>query len=229
MILDEVHWTRVIKKSTYFIFTLLCIFIIFKLAIFYMPFLIAFIISLIIEPLIKFIMKKLNFTRRTSSIIVFIIAFGIIIGVLVLGTLTLISESTKLLEVLNNYFDTAYRLIENLISGFKYDNIKLPNEIMIIIQDSIEGILNYISNWIKNILTSLVNILTSIPTITIYFIITIISLYFICTDKIYILDQMEHHFPRKWSKKILIHIKEIAATLGSYLKAQAILILISFN
>ena len=66
------------------------------------------------------------------------------------------------------------------------------------------------------------------PTIAIYFVITILSLYFICTDKIYILDQMEHHVPKKWSKKMLIHIKEISSVLGSYLKAQAILILISF-
>ena len=42
------------------------------------------------------------------------------------------------------------------------------------------------------------------------------------------LDQIEHHIPKKWSKKILIHIREISSSLGAYLKAQVILILISF-
>lgn len=228
MIFDEVHWTRVLKRSTYLVLSFLGIYLSFKLAIFYMPFLIAFVISLIIEPAIKFLMNKAKLTRRTSSIFIFILVFGIIAGLLVWGIITLITESTELLQTLNYYFDTAYKQIENIISNFEFDKIKIPNEIMTIIQNSTSEILNYLANWTKNFLTNVINIVTSIPTIAIYFVITILALYFICIDKIYILDQMEHHFPKKWSKKMLIHIKEIATTLGAYLKAQAILILISF-
>ena len=58
--------------------------------------------------------------------------------------------------------------------------------------------------------------------------ITVIALYFICVDKIYILDQIEHHLPRLWVKKISIHLKDLIKTLGGYLKAEATLILVSF-
>ena len=228
MVFDEIHWKRVLKRSTYLLLTALGIYLSFIFAIFYIPFLIAFIISLIIEPAIKYLMNKAHFTRRTSSIIIFIIVFGIIVGLLVWGIITLITEATELLQMINFYFDTAYKQIQNLISNFKIDSIKIPDEIMPIIQNSTGEILNYLANWATNFLTSIVNIVTSIPTIGIYFVITILSLYFICTDKIYILDQMEHHFPKKWSRKLLIHIKEISQVLGSYLKAQAILIVISF-
>ena len=228
MIFDEIHWTRVLKRSTYFILTIIGIYISFKFMIFYMPFLIAFIISLIIEPAIKCLMNKMNLTRRISSIIIFIIVFGLIVGLLTWGIITLITETTELLQTINYYFDTAYKQIQSLINNFKFDSIKIPKEMMTIIQNSTGEIFDYLSNWAKNFLTSVINIVTSIPTIAIYFVITILSLYFICTDKIYILDQMEHHVPKKWSKKMLIHIKEISSVLGSYLKAQAILILISF-
>lgn len=228
MIFDEVHWTRVLKRSTYLVLSFLGIYLSFKLAIFYMPFLIAFVISLIIEPAIKFLMNKANLTRRTSSIIIFIVVFGIIVGLLVCGIVTLITEATELLQTLNYYFDTAYKQIQNIISNFEFDNIRIPDEIMTILQNSANDILNYLANWAKNFLTNIINIVTSIPTIAIYFVITILALYFICIDKIYILDQMEHHFPKKWSKKMLIHIREIASTLGAYLKAQIFLILISF-
>ena len=40
-----------------------------KLAVFYMPFLIAFIIALMIEPAIKALMKKTKMTRKACSII----------------------------------------------------------------------------------------------------------------------------------------------------------------
>ncbi len=52
--------------------------------------------------------------------------------------------------------------------------------------------------------------------------------YFISVDKIYMLDQVEHHFPKIWVKKMTYHLKELISSLGSYLKAQAILIFISF-
>ena len=42
------------------------------------------------------------------------------------------------------------------------------------------------------------------------------------------LDELEHHLPDKWMKELTRHIREIAKTLGGYLKAQATLILISF-
>ena len=228
MIFDEIHWKRVLKRSTYLILSILGIYLLFRLAIFYIPFLIAFIISLIMEPAIKQLMNKMKLTRRTSSIIVFIIVFGIIAGILIIGTITIISEATGLLQTLNSYFDTAYSQIQNFINNLEFDSIKIPNEIMSIIQNSVGEILNYLANWAKNLLTSIVNFATSIPTIAIYFVVTILALYFICIDKIYILDQVEHHFPKKWSKKMLIHIREIVSIIGAYIKAQAILIFISF-
>ena len=229
MVIDSIHWTRIIKRTTYLILSILSIYFAFKLAVFYMPFLIAFIISLMLEPAIKILMNKAKLTRRSSSIIIFIIAFGIIFGALIWGIATIISEATGLLGGLNEYFDKIYTQIQNLISNFNFDKIHMSNEIMQVLKNSTGDIINSLSVWTQGFLTSLISFVTSMPIIAIYFVITILALYFICTDKIYILDIAEHHLPKKWSKKILIHIKEITKTLGGYLKAQAILILISFT
>jgi len=69
---------------------------------------------------------------------------------------------------------------------------------------------------------------TSIPIIGIYVVVTILSTYFICTDRLYILDQLEHHFPKLWVKRFAAHLKEITSALGGYLKAEAIMVCISF-
>ena len=95
-------------------------------------------------------------------------------------------------------------------------------------QDASKEVLFKISTWITGFLTKLMSVITSIPTIAIYVVITILSVYFVCTDRIYILDFMEHHMPRKWVQKIGVHIREITIKLGGYLKAEAILILVSF-
>ncbi len=80
MIIDVNYWTRVLKNILYVVLILVGLYIGLKLSIFYMPFLIAFIISLIIEPIIKFLMNKTHLTRRSSSIIIFILASLIILG-----------------------------------------------------------------------------------------------------------------------------------------------------
>lgn len=42
------------------------------------------------------------------------------------------------------------------------------------------------------------------------------------------IDQIEHHLPETWVKRLVKHIREIAKALGCYLKAESILILVSF-
>lgn len=228
MIIDMSYWTRVLKKFLYVILILIGLFLAFKLAIFYMPFLIAFIISLIIEPAIRFIMKKFKFTRKTSSIIIFVIVSGIIIGTVVWGIVALISEASNLLQDLNSYVEKAYILFQNFTNRFDLNKMHLPTEINSIIKNSTGDILSSASGWIRNFLTGLLNVITSMPTIVIYFVVTIMALYLICVDKVYILDQIEHHFPKRWVFKVETHIKDLTKTLGGYLKAESTLILVSF-
>lgn len=228
MIINMSYWTRVLKNILYVVLILLGLYIALELSIFYMPFLIAFIISLMIEPAIKKIMKKTHLTRRTSSIIIFVLVSVIIIGGLAWLLITLFSESSSLLQSLNDYFDKLYVQFQNLINYFDFDNIHLSDEILEVIQNSTGDFLTTASDWLRNILNNLINFVTSIPSIAICIGITVIALYFICVDKIYILDQIEHHLPRLWVKKISVHLKELIQTLGGYLKAEATLILVSF-
>ena len=228
MIFDVSYWTRVFKRILYVVFILLGLYIGLKLSVFYMPFLVAFIISLMVEPAIKFIMRKTNLTRRTSSIIIFVIVSLIILGTLTWLIITLYSESSSLLQGLNNYFDKAYIQFQSLISTFNYDKIHLSSEVLSVIENSTEDLLTTASNWLRGTLTGLINFITSLPSIAICIGITVVALYFICVDKIYILDQIEYHLPKVWVKKIRVHLKDLIDSLGGYLKAEATLILVSF-
>ena len=228
MIINIPYWTKVVKNILYVALLVIGLYLALKLSIFYVPFLVAFIISLIIEPLIKFIMRKTNLTRRTSSIIIFIIVTIIIVGILAWIIITLFSESSSLLQGLNDYVDKASIQIQGFIEQFHFDKIKFSDEILTIVQESSGDFLQTISSWLKNALNSLINLVTKIPEIAICVGITILALYFICVDKIYILDQIEYHLPKVWVKRLTNHLKDLIQTLGGYLKAEATLILVSF-
>ncbi len=228
MIWDISYWSKVLRRILYVVFILLGLYIGLKLSIFYMPFLVAFIISLIIEPAIKFIMKKTGLTRRVSSIIIFVIVSLLILGTLTWLIITIFSEASSLLQGINDYFDKAYIQFQGFISSFNFDKIHLSDELLQVVQNSTGNVLEAVSNWLRNGLTGLINLVTSLPSIAICIGITVIALYFICVDKIYIIDQIEHHLPKVWVKKIWVHAKELIGTLGGYLKAQVSLILVSF-
>ena len=223
------YFTKVLKKVLVLIITLVAIYLSFKLALFYVPFLIGFIISLLIEPIIKFISRKTKLTRKASAVIVLLVIFTILITLIIVGVVNLVTESSNLLQSLNVYIEKIYNHMQKYINAIEFDRIEIPSQVIAIIKTSTNNLLDFLSKWISNILTSILQGITSLPIIGIYIAITILSTYFICADRLYILDQLEHHFPRIWVKKFGVHLKKLISSLGGYLKAEATLILISFT
>lgn len=228
MVIDMNYWGKVLKNIAVLALTILGVYLGFKLAIFYMPFLVAFIIALMLEPCIRFIMRKTKLKRKASSILVFVIAIIIIVGLLVWAGVTIVSEASNLLTSLNEYFEKGYALVQDVISKIDFSRLQIPENIMNTIQESAMEFLGTLTEWAKNALTGAINFLTSIPTIGVYTVITLLSLYFMCVDKVYMIDQLEHHLPQTWVKKIGVHLKGLVKSLGGYLKAELTLVLISF-
>jgi sporulation integral membrane protein YtvI len=173
-------------------------------------------------------MKKFKLTRRTSSIIVFTITFGIIIGILIWLVVTVISEASSLLSNFNYYYEQANRIIQSVLSKFNDGKISISDNLMNLLRDSAFNILEKFSEYLQLVLTKTVTGITKVPVIAIYVGVSILALYFFCTDKIYMLDELEHHLPENWMKNLTQHIRGIVKVLGGYLKAQFTLIFISF-
>ena len=226
--MDSINYLNIIKKG--FIGIAICILLIFlcKLTIFYIPFLIAYIISLIIDPIIKWVNKRTGLSRKTSSIIVMVTIFGIIIALIVWGTINFISEATNLLSGLNTYLEKTISFINQNITKINFREL-IPEEVINILENSTTEYLNMITGYFKEFLTKILNYITSIPNMFINIIITILATYFITSDKFYILDRMEHHLSKRMMGKIIKHMKEITTSLGGYLKAEITLSVITLT
>lgn len=218
----------IFKKCVIGILVILLFFIACRLTIFYIPFLIAYIISAIIEPLIKWIYKKTSFSRKVSSIIVLVAIFSILTAIIIIGGIKLITETTNLLSGLNNYLEITINFINEKSSNINLTELKISNEVISIFENSTTDFLNTITEHIKNLLSKILEYITSIPNMFINIIITILATYFITSDKFYILDRMEHHLSKKMVGKIVTHAKEITSSLGGYLKAEITLSIITF-
>ena len=228
MIIDMGYWTRVFRKLLIAFVIIIGLYLVLKLSVFFMPFLIAFIISLLLEPIIRFIKNRTTLARKTVAIIVMLFFVVIIISLLSWGIVSLISEASNLLAGLGGYYENLESMIQNFLNSTGVSGIQLPENVLGIIDNSVAELLEYGAEYVENFLKSFLDSITALPIITIYVIVTLLAIYFMCVDRIYILDEVEHHLPKIWVKKIGKHMREVIAALGGYLKAEAILIIISF-
>lgn len=227
MVSDVDYWSKVVKRIFILALTIGLILICFKLSVFYMPFLVSFVLALLLEPIIRFFMKKFKWTRRFSAIFVMIIAILIIVGILVWGVVTLFSEANNLLDSSEMYYNKAKEFINSATQNMNVMD-RIPEELRTSIQNVENNVVTSITDWITGVLTSITNWIMEVPNIILAVFFSIMSLYFLCTDKIYMIDQLEHHLPETWMKKLTKHLKGIIKALGEYLRAEATLIFISF-
>ena len=227
MVVDMNHLNKIIKNIFILVLSIVVVYLAFKLAVFYMPFLVAFVISLLLEPIIRFFMKKWKWTRRISAIFVIVISLLIIVGILAWGVVTLFSEANNLLDSSELYYNKAKELIDSMSQNINIMN-RIPPELQSSLETVENNIINTVTNWITGVLTGITNWVMEVPNLILAIFFSIMSLYFLCTDKIYMIDQLEHHLPETWMKRLSKHIKEIAKALAEYLRAEATLIFISF-
>ena len=85
-----------------------------------------------------------------------------------------------------------------------------------------------VGRWIIDWASGLLKYLLSLPNMVINIVITILALIFFTKDRIYMIDLMEHHFPKNWIKKITTVASEFFEALGGYIKVYAKIIIITF-
>ena len=213
-------------KKLYFIVyiaLILVVFLAFKLGVFLFPFTLALFISIIIRPLVRFLMNKLKFSKKTASIIsivTFLIVFFGLIGIL---SLKFFGEIYKLSQNLNNYSSDIQNLwTENVKKVYTYLG-NFPAGFNDQLNNTINSFVSKGSVKLGSFINGVISFVTSIPTLILYIVITILSTFFMILDRDEILSYMEHQLPKSWLDKVFNIKTEMFTVLVSYLKAQAIL------
>lgn len=205
-----------------------------ELAIFYFPFLIAYIVYKLVKKPIDFLNKKLHFPRALAAILSIILFIGIV-GSLLYALLALfVKELITLSQDFSYLIPELYTNITTLVSRFLYffEQLKLSDQLILSIQNSfftlIENVLTSLKDGVAAIANFLVNAVVSFPQMLIYVIITVLATFFICSDSDYIRESIENHVPERWMTKLYNIVNGLVKSLGGYLKAQGIMISITF-
>ena len=205
------------------------IFLLFRLAVFWLPFLIAFALSSLMEPLIKFLNSKLKIKRKYSAPVILLLTLAIIVFLLALVVLRLVDEIKMLLMSSPEFFTELYDRITHWMNEGTTFFIKLPPELT----DSIGTVLNNLSSALSSLGKSLVKgaytTAISLPEALIFAIITILSTYFMASDRDKIAAVFKKQLPESWYSRIQSLKKDLFSTLFGYLRAYLIIVCMTFT
>ena len=212
----------------YIVLVLIVVYLLFKLGIFLFPFTLALFFSIMTQPFSRFLEKKLKFSQKIATIVSIVLFLVIFLGFISLSALRLSGEIYKLSINLNKYSKEAQSLwntaIDKIYSLLGY----FPEGFDEQVKNSINGFIRMGTSKLGSFINSLINFITSIPTIILYICITILSTFFISLDKNKIMAFLEQQLPESWIKKVYNIKREMFNVLGSYIRAQIILMTICF-
>ena len=181
------------KKSLYAIILVAVVFLVLKMAYFFMPFFIALIISSVIEPFVKFICKKTTLVRKYSAIIALVIVFSILIGTITVSAILITSEITNLLSDFPKFGNDIFKSVENVSRFLKLEDVNVSDDVKQFVINTTNEVLGKGLGYLKDFLINFLDLITRIPSFIVYLIITILATYFITTDRILLLDDIEHN------------------------------------
>lgn len=220
-----------LKKFSFLLYitlTLIGVFIGLKVGIFLLPFIIAGIVSIITQPMSNFLQKKLKLSYKISNCISIVFFYLVFILIIVLSLTKLITEIYNLSQNLNRHVNHIETIWTNLLYQFTSTVAQLPPNLSKIIDNSVNSVINSGALKLNSYIRQTFTFFTSIPTIILYICITILSTFFISLDKKNILKFVEHQLPNTWIEKMYNIKKDLFNVLGTYIKAQLILMSLCF-
>lgn len=221
-------WKRYIKVimnlTLAAVVLLLCIFVLPRLLIFFLPFLIGWAIAGIANPLVHFFEERLRIKRRTGSafVIIAVIALVILAGYFILAkllsmTATIAMALPEMWEQLESEFREIGRNMNDLYES-------LPAEVRDGIVRIGERTDSYIAGLVGGIGTPTVNAVgnfaRNLPNMLINVIMCLLSSYFFVAEKETIGQFWQRYIPRQIREKWRIVISSLTGAVGGYFKAQ---------
>jgi len=192
------------------------------------PFLIAFIIAMILEPLVRFFMQRFKMGRKTASWLTMLIGLGGVGSIIVTIVIQFVAQIRQLIQ---NLPDIYYRVYEQILIYAEKGTIvyqELPKEVADYIKNLSVTLAKNGSQFINSFVKGVFDTAGSIPAMIFFIVITLVSLYFFIVDRQTMLVVAHNRLPKAWFEKMISLKQELFNALAGYVKAQLIMMSITF-
>lgn len=192
------------------------------------PFVFAALLAFLIEPLVK-IMTKKGLPRKIASFVAVILLLGVLSFVATFIVLRIVSEARDLFEVIPGLFNEVYLKVVEISEGSNNLFIGLPDEIANLLADMLEGVIASAGEIVNDIVRRVLNTAISIPSAVLFLFVTILSTYFISSDRDKIIKFLYNQAPQIWISRLNDIKASILNSVFRLIRAYMIIMSITFT
>lgn len=196
--------------------------------VFFWPFLIAIIVSIILEKTVEYVVKNTKISRKIVGTIIVILFYALIAFLIYLLVSKLIKEAFSIAIDLPTVFEYVKEKYQVLYNKYMSAMNNIPDTVSGKIYEIGMDFLSTISKYITKFFNGTINFIMFIPNIFIYAVITLLATLFLVTDRRKLSMYVHDVFPKKFVRKINNIFRETVTSLSQYLKAQGIMMGITF-
>lgn len=222
--LPKTYIKAVLNLGIAVILLLLLIFLLPRVIVFFMPFVIGWIIALIANPLVHFFENKLKVRRKagTAFVIIAVIALVVLTGYLIGAriveeTIGLVNELPEIWDALEEDFRAIGKNLDILYSRF-------PENVRSTIAGIGEELEVFVGNMVGRVGTPTIeavgNFAKNLPTILIGIIMCLLSAYFFVAEREYLSVHVKGHMPEAIIYRWNMMARSFKRAVGGYFKAQ---------
>ncbi|MGI6188763.1 MAG: sporulation integral membrane protein YtvI [Caldicoprobacteraceae bacterium] len=216
-------------KTTLWILLILSIIllVLIKVVPYVAPFVVALLITFMIERPVRYVSKKARLPRGVA-VAIMLAAFILIIG----GGLTLIfSNIVNEIWRLAREFPSAQKVmqyIEIIFAKTQDFFLDLPPDIEQSIRDALGSFVGNIASYLQRLLNYIMGIARFLPQFFLFIIISLVASFFMSRDREKVSGFVYKQIPEDWRIKIRSIKEDLLAALLGFIKAQFILISVTF-
>ena len=203
---------------------LFCMFVVPKVIVFFMPFVVGWIISCIANPLVVFLEKKLKVRRKAGTVVVIVCVIAAVIGIgYALGIILFrqiagfVEDLPQMWKALQHDFDNFGSLINQYIGDKAPKFTEVANSLGDVIGELITSIPQQLDFSSFSGMGSMVG---NIASVIISVIMCMLSAYFFIADREWVSSFVQKHLPRSIFQKYDVFASSLKQAVGGYFKAQ---------
>lgn len=128
-----------------------CIYILPKVLVFFMPFVVAWIIALIANPLVRFLEKKIKIKRKAGSVFVIVLTLALVVLACYFIVYLIVSEASGLIANIPDIWGKISRSFSNLNASLSKYLTRLPKGFKLDQNEVNDKITNSLTEWVRGV------------------------------------------------------------------------------
>lgn len=201
------------------------VFVLPRVLVYFMPFVIGFLFSLLVNPIVKFLDKRIKISRKFGSVLMIVLVIGIV-ALLVYGfVIALIAGVKGFAEYLPTMSVNAELEVMDAIGQLQ----NLINHLPFVSGVDLSELTNLITKFFGELITgpegndtivAIGDAAKSIPNLIIYVIMGLLATYFFIADREKLMERLDRLLPTAFKERTLHLYRQVGSVVGGYFKAQ---------